>query len=82
MSGQKCRALLAAAFLIVGVSADAAELRVLSTVAVKAVMEELIPQFERASGDKVVIQFGKPPFSRSKSTRATYSTSPFLRRLS
>ena len=58
MSGQKCRALLAAAFLIVGVSADAAELRVLSTVAVKAVMEELIPQFERASGHKVVIQFG------------------------
>ena len=58
MNGQKWRPLLAAAFLIIGASADAAEVRVLSTVAVKAVMEELIPQFERASGHKVVIQFG------------------------
>ena len=55
MNGQRWRALVAAAFLIVGVSADAAELRVSGTVAVKAVMDELIPQFERASGHKVVI---------------------------
>ena len=58
MSETRWRPLLTAAFLIVTASADAAEIKVLSTVAVKAVMEELIPQFERASGHKVVIQFG------------------------
>ena len=38
--------------------AKAAEIKVLSTVAVKAVMEELIPQFERSSGHTVSIEFG------------------------
>lgn len=38
--------------------AHAGEIKVLSTVAARSVMEELIPQFERESGHKVVIQFG------------------------
>jgi molybdate transport system substrate-binding protein len=51
-----------AAVLLLGVStlevARAAEIKVLSTVAVKAVMEELIPRFERSSGHAVSIEFG------------------------
>jgi molybdate transport system substrate-binding protein len=36
----------------------AAEIKVLSTIAVKAVMEELLPEFETNSGHKVSIEFG------------------------
>ena len=39
-------------------SAYAGEIRVLSTIAIKSVMEDLIPRFERESGHKVVIQYG------------------------
>ena len=38
--------------------ANAAELRVLCSNGLKAVFEELAPQFERASGHKVVVKFG------------------------
>lgn len=38
--------------------ATAAEIKVLSTVAVKAVMEEVLPKFERSSGHTVSIEFG------------------------
>ena len=40
-----------------GAVADAAEIKVLSTTALTAVMEELAPQFERESGHKVAISF-------------------------
>ena len=51
--------LAVAVVLLAGNSAaDAGEVRVLSTVAVKAVMDDLIPQFERESGHKITIQFG------------------------
>ena len=50
------------AVILLGLSmlggATAAEIKVLSTVAVKAVMDELVPQFERASGHTVSIEFG------------------------
>src|SRR5262245_26455670 len=39
-------------------SAYAAEIRVLCSNGLKAVMEDLAPQFERASGNKVVMTFG------------------------
>jgi molybdate transport system substrate-binding protein len=39
-------------------SASAAEIKVLSTIALQSVMEDLAPQFERAAGDKVTITFG------------------------
>lgn len=58
MNGKQFALTVAVALLAGGSPADAAEIRVLSTVAVKAVMEALIPQFERDSGHKVVIQFG------------------------
>jgi molybdate transport system substrate-binding protein len=38
-------------------SAAAAEIKVLCTNGVRAVVDQLIPQFERTSGDKVTIQF-------------------------
>jgi molybdate transport system substrate-binding protein len=38
--------------------ADAAEIKVLSTVAVKAVLEELAPRFERETGHTLAITFG------------------------
>ena len=40
-----------------GAVADAAEIKVLSTTALAAVMEELAPQFERESGHKVALTF-------------------------
>jgi molybdate transport system substrate-binding protein len=39
-------------------SASAAEIRVLCSNGLKAVFEELAPQFERASGHKVVVTYG------------------------
>src|SRR5262245_1834455 len=39
-------------------AARAAEIKVLSTVAVKAVVEELGPQFERQTGHKLAVTFG------------------------
>jgi hypothetical protein len=38
--------------------AQAAELKVYSSTAVKAALEELGPQFEKATGDKLVFNFG------------------------
>ena len=40
------------------VAAEAAEVKVLSTPAMRPAMNELGPQFERATGHKLVIQFG------------------------
>lgn len=40
-----------------GVAAEAAEVKVLSALAMRPVMNELGPQFERATGHKLVIQF-------------------------
>lgn len=45
-------------FLAQGSVASAAEVRVVSTPAFRAVMNELAPQFERATGHKLVIQYG------------------------
>lgn len=39
-------------------AAKAAEIRVLCSVALKAVAEELFPQFEKSTSHKVVVQFG------------------------
>jgi molybdate transport system substrate-binding protein len=41
-----------------GANGGAAEVKVLSTVAVKPVVEELAPQFERQTGHKLAITFG------------------------
>ncbi len=59
----KIRSLVAASnigfmfLLLVGIAAEAAELKVLSANAMRAVMEDLGPKFERASGHKLAITF-------------------------
>jgi molybdate transport system substrate-binding protein len=52
-------ATLAVSLLALATAASAAEIKVFCTNGVKAVVEELVPQFERTStnGDKVVLQF-------------------------
>jgi len=56
----KARAIVAAVGLAVALaaSADAAEIKVITSVGVKAILEELAPQFERASEHKVKITYG------------------------
>jgi len=44
--------------LLVGIAAEAAELQVLSVGGMQAVMEDLGPKFERATGHKLTITFG------------------------
>jgi len=51
------RLILAGIALLFATSAGAADIRVLCTNGVKAVVEELIPRFEKDSGDKISIQF-------------------------
>jgi len=48
---------VAIVMLAIATSARAAEIKVLCTNGVRAVVDELVPRFESASGDKVVIQF-------------------------
>ena len=50
-------AAVASLVLALGAAAEAAEIRVLSIPGVKAPLEELAPQFERASGHKLAIRF-------------------------
>lgn len=44
--------------LVVGIRAEAAELKVLSANGMREVMEDLGPKFERATGHKIAIAFG------------------------
>jgi molybdate transport system substrate-binding protein len=43
--------------LVLGIAAEAAELKVLSAIGMQAVMEDLAPKFERASGHQLAITF-------------------------
>ena len=43
--------------LMIGIAAEAAELKVLSATAMQTVMEDLGPKFERATGHKLAITF-------------------------
>jgi molybdate transport system substrate-binding protein len=59
----KIRSLVAAAnigfmfLLVLGIKAEAAELKVLSAIGMQLVMEDLGPKFERATGHKLAITF-------------------------
>ena len=44
--------------LVQASAAQAAEIKVLCSTALRTVMQELVPQFERATGNKVVIEYG------------------------
>ena len=60
----KIRSLVAAAnivfafLLLIGITVEAAEIKVLSAGGMRAVMKDLGPKFERASGHKLAITFG------------------------
>jgi molybdate transport system substrate-binding protein len=47
-------------------SAEAAEIKVISTGGARAVMTSLVPEFERKSGHKVAIEFGTPGNMRDR----------------
>ncbi len=51
------RGLATVVFIVAAASAGAAEIKVFCTNGVKAVVDELLPQFERSTGDTVAIQF-------------------------
>ena len=51
----------AAASLSCTITVHAAELKVLSVPPLRAALSELVPQFEKASGHKVVVEYGTPP---------------------
>ena len=59
----KIRSLVAAAnigfmfLLVLGIKAEAAELKVLSAIGMQSVLEDLGPKFERATGHKLAISF-------------------------
>jgi molybdate transport system substrate-binding protein len=60
------RNVMTTALLLVGLAlpshgADAAEVKVLSTGNMQSIMAELAAQFERATGNKVVIEYGSTP---------------------
>src|SRR5947208_8913566 len=51
-------AIAALAALLLAQVASAAEITVYSTIGVKSVLEELVPQFEKATGNKLNISWG------------------------
>ena len=59
----KMRSLAIAAYigaiflLVVGSAAESAELKVLAAYGIQAVVEDIAPKFERATGHKLVITF-------------------------
>ena len=55
---KRLAAIAASGILLSHALAQAAEIRLLSSVGVRPVLEELLPRFERASGHQVVVQFG------------------------
>jgi molybdate transport system substrate-binding protein len=53
--------IVAAGSVFCMISAQAAELKVLSLPPLRAALSEQMPQFERASGHKVTVEYGTPP---------------------
>ena len=59
-------AILAAFSLLAAATAQAAEMRVISAGAVKSIVTDLVPIYEKETGNKVVIEFGPMGFVRQK----------------
>jgi molybdate transport system substrate-binding protein len=59
-------AVAASAAILVHGACEAAEIRLMSSVGVRPVLEELLPQFERASGHTVAVQFGTAAQMKAK----------------
>jgi len=70
-------AVVAFALPLLMVHAKAAELKVVSTTAFKGVLEELAPQFEKTTKNKVVLSFAPTAVLKSQIEQgAPYSMSP------
>jgi molybdate transport system substrate-binding protein len=61
-----------------GAGAQAAEVRVLAIGALPAGLAQLGPQFEQASGHRLIIQYGATPQLIKRSKTASRSMLPFL----
>src|SRR5215813_12306382 len=59
-------AMVAAFGLLAAATAQAADVRVISAGAVKSIVTELVPIYEKETGNKVVIEFGPMGFVRQK----------------
>jgi molybdate transport system substrate-binding protein len=64
-------AILGFALPLLGGQAQAAEIKVLASTAVKTTLEELGPQFEKATGNKVDITFGPATVLKTKIDQGT-----------
>ena len=74
----KARVIIAAAAtLLLSAVAHAAEIKVLASAAIRDAYLELLPQFEKATGNKVTAEWSGTPTSRSASRRAKPPTSSF-----
>ena len=65
----------AAASLLLSAAAPAAEIKVLASAAIKDAYLELLPQFEKATGNKVTVEWSGTPTSRNASRPAKPPTS-------
>ena len=63
------------ALLAQGVAANAAEVKVMAGAGMRGAFGELVPQFERATGHKIVIQYGGGGALESRSRPVKRSTS-------
>src|SRR5215468_8656668 len=59
-------AMVAAFGLLVAATAQAADVRVISAGAVKSIVTDLVPIYEKETGNKVVMEFGPMGFVRQK----------------
>ncbi len=62
----KCAGVFIGLAFVLATHVEAAEIRVISTGGARAVMTSLVPEFERKSGHKVVIDFGTPGNMRDR----------------
>jgi molybdate transport system substrate-binding protein len=62
----KCAGVIVGLASVLATHVEAAEIKVISTGGARAVMTSLVPEFERASGHKVRIDFGTPGNMRDR----------------
>src|SRR5450432_3677723 len=64
-------AILGLAWPLLAAHAQAAEIKVLASTAVKTTLEELVPQFEKATGNKVDLAFAPATVLKAKIDQGT-----------
>jgi molybdate transport system substrate-binding protein len=75
-------AIVGLALPLLATQVQAAEIKVLASTAVKTTLEELAPQFEKATGSKVDVSFAPASVLKEKIDQAQPSTLPSSRRRS